>query len=188
MNYIKEDFKCPNCNKKFIIKIYKEVSEDVVPSIITRDFFKQVCPHCKNEVITDYELNINTPNYYIYYTPMKDSDKPLVKDITRVCDTYDDLKEKILIFEDGLNDILVEFLKMYIKNELKTDDRFSLKCIRYDSKNEDNLIFSLVGDNQNIGIPITMYDKLYSKCKFKKIKKGIVIDNSNYYKYFKLVS
>ncbi len=182
----KHEFICPKCKHKITINIPEELNEDNIDDLLSRSYFKSVCKHCHNILFLDYPVKLRTKNYYIYYTPTNNKKQKQVDNlITRVCDTYDDFKEKILILNDNLNDIIVELLKSYIKKELKDNNKYINSIIRYDSKNEENLVFTLVDDKQNVGISLDIYNQLLESSKIKKINKGICIDNTNYFKYIK---
>lgn len=186
MTDIKHEFICPKCKHKISIDIPDELNESNIDDLLSRSYFKSVCKHCHNILFLDYPVKLRTNKYYIYYTPTKNNKQKQVDNlITRVCDTYDDFKEKILILNDDLNDIIIELLKSYIKRELKDSKNYNVNIIRYDSKNEDNLVFTLVDDNQNVGISLDIYNKLLESSKLKKINKGICIDYTNYFKYIK---
>ena len=187
MSYIKEEHKCPKCNKKIKVKIYDKFNENQIIDIVNREIFKVICSKCGETTYVDYKVDLETPNYYIYYTPASNKSKPLIKGkVTRVCDTYDDFKEKVLMFEDGYNDIVIEFIKTYIKNNLGADELGELREIRYDSTINDNIIFTLIGLKKNVAITKEFYNMLLEKSSFKKTLRAIVIDSTNYYKYHKM--
>lgn len=187
MSYKKEEVRCPKCNKKLRVKVYTKLDESQIPDIINRNIFKVTCSRCNEVTCVDYLVDLETPTYYLYYTPASNKSKPNIKGkITRVCDTYDDFKEKILILEEGLNDILIEFIKMYIKNELREDDLAELRYVRFDSVIDDNIIFTLVGLKKNVAIKKDFYDSLLEKSTFKRPLRAIVLDRENFWKYHRM--
>ena len=187
MSYKKEEVKCPKCGKKIRVKVYTKFDESQVADILDRSIFEIECSKCGNKTYTDYQVDLETPNYYLYYTPASDKSKKYVKGkITRVCDTYSEFKEKILIFEEGLNDILIEFIKMYIKNELKGEELEEYKEVRFDSLIDDNIIFTLVGLKKNVAIKKDFYNHLLEHSKIKEPRKAIVLDRNNFWKYHKM--
>ncbi len=187
MSYKKEEVKCPKCGKKIRVKVYTKLDETQVTDIINRDIFAAKCPKCGEKTYIDYIVDLETPTYYLYYTPGYNKSKKKIKGkTTRVCDTYDDFKEKILIFEEGLNDILIEFIKQYIKMELKHDDLSELRDVRFDSIINDDIIFTLVGLKKNVAIKKDFYKAMEDKSIFKNPIRAIVLDNSNYWKYQKM--
>ena len=185
---IKEDIKCPNCKRKNRIKVIEECNSNHVESIIDRTFFTIKCKTCNESITVDYPLKLVTDKYIIYYTPtenkaIKDKTKCEIK---RVCDTYDDFKEKLLIFEDELNDVLIEFIKGFYKTQLDKETLSAMTDIRYNCKLENQIVFSLVGANKSIGCPIIFYEELLRRSKIKKIKHAELIDETTYRKYFRM--
>lgn len=181
MNYIKEELKCPSCKKKIKVKVYNTFDESKITDILNKDIFKVTCSDCNETFYVDYPFELDTDKYHLFYTPYEDADKEIIKNkINRKCNTFDDLREKILIFEEDLNDIVIEYLKAYIGGSLKNDE---IKDIRFDSVIDDKVIFALIGINQNAGIEKIVYDELLKKA---KIKDNLVIDQSNYKDYIKV--
>lgn len=188
MSSIKSDLKCPKCKKKNRIKIISEPTEDMIESIIDRSFFTFTCKECNEKVTIDYPFKLTTSKFIIYYTPttnemIKDKSKVSIK---RVCDNYDDLKEKLLILSDGINDIVIEFIKSFMIRQVDEETKKDLKSIRYNCELEDKLVFSLVGTNKNVACPKIFYDEILRRSKRKKIKYAIEINELNYNKYFKM--
>ena len=187
MSYKKEEVKCPKCGKKIRIKVYTMLDDSKIVDIVNRSIFEVKCPKCGNKTYVDYTVDLETPTYYLYYTPASNKTKKNIKGkTTRVCDTYDDFKEKILIFEEGLNDLLMEFIKAYIKNELKGEDLSNLRDIRFDSIINDDIIFALVGLKKNVAIKKDFYNALDEKSIYKKPLRAMVIDRDTFWKYHKM--
>lgn len=186
---IKEDYICPKCKTKNRIKIYSSVSREEIKKVIDKSIFTHECKKCQEKVSVEYPLKVIGNNYTIFYTPSQNetiNDCP--SQINRVCDTYADLKEKILILEDNLNDILIEEIKNQIKNNLDILDikkSGDIERIRYNSRDESNIYFSLVGINQLVGISISHYQNMESKITLKKINKSILIDEYTYKNYIR---
>ena len=183
-----KEFICPKCKKHNKVSLNDNFYKDSIPKIIDRSIFQVECSYCHEHVYIEYPFNILGDNYFIYYTPtVNDSQKQIGDYITRVCDTYDDLKEKVLILEDNLNDIVIDFIKKFILEQLSSEDKIKVDGIRYDSMNENNLNFYLFGLQKKAMIPIKFYEDILARSKIKKIKKGIMVDEYTYHKYFKLV-
>ncbi|MBR6073093.1 MAG: hypothetical protein IKP76_02095 [Bacilli bacterium] len=180
MNYIKEELKCPSCNKKLKVKVYNSFNESKITDIINKDIFKVTCNNCNESFYVDYPFELDTDKYHLFYTPYDNNIEIVKNKINRVCNTFDDLREKILIFEDDLNDIVIEYLKAYVGGSLKDDN---IKDIRFDSIIDNRIIFALIGIEQNAGIDKSIYDELLKKA---KIKDNIVIDQDNYKDYIKV--
>lgn len=183
----KIEYKCPACKKKNRIKIVTEINKENVEKVITREIFKYNCKDCNESIYLDHELIIETDKYFILYLPTQPKDINVSSNkIMRICDTFDNLKEKLMIFEDDLFDITIEFIKDYIKSRLEEEALKDLEEIRYDGKNEENLLFYLLGVKKTVGIPISFYEEIFKKLKYKKINKCVLIDNNTYSNYYKM--
>lgn len=186
MATFKEDFKCPNCKKKNRIKIKSEISSKDIDKILDRSLFKVKCLACGESVTIDYPIKVVDDNFIIYYTPCSTEEiEDENREYMRVCDTFDDFKEKLLIMKDSLNDLIVELVKDYLVLELDEKIKKEIRDIRYDGQNEGHLIFYLIGANKSIGCSKEIYAKLLKKFKIKKIKKCVNIDHQTYRKYLK---
>ena len=100
------DFICPTCKNKKRITINDEYNEKNIEKILDRSLFNIKCDKCNTSVYLDYKFVLKTPKYSLSYGEFKDVD--------RICLSYDDIKEKILIYEDKLNDCLIELSKRKI--------------------------------------------------------------------------
>lgn len=186
---IKEDYICPKCKQKNRIKIYTKVTEGDIKKIIDKSIFKHECKKCHEIISVEYPLTVEGEKYTIYFTPgQNNSIDECPSNINRVCDTYADLKEKILILEANLNDIVIEALKSQIKNklpELKISDLDNLERLRYNSFDPSYISFSLVGIDKLVGISVNEYYALEDNLKIKKIKKSVLIDEYTYKNYIR---
>ena len=186
---IKEEYICPKCKHKNRIKIYSSIEGDKIKKIVDKSIFTHECKNCQEKVKVEYPLTIKGDNYTIFFTPSKNEnidDAP--SSINRVCDTYADLKEKVLILEDHLNDILIEEIKNQIKINLVNLDIKNiddLERIRYNGSDESNLNFSLIGVGKLVGISISIYKNMKRKMKLKKINKSVLIDEYTYKNYLR---
>ena len=188
MSIKKIDFVCPKCHKKLRVKLYQTVDNTKIPDILNRDLFKIKCKACNEEVWLNYSIVLNADNYSIYYKVNDDKiDIPDKKSIMRLCTNYEDFKEKILILEDNLNDILIEFIKKIIVNDLSEDDLDSFNDIRYDGKNEEALIFYLIGLDKFIGFRISVYDDILKRSKFRGVDDLVEITKDTYLNYYKVM-
>lgn len=187
MAHIKEDIKCPNCKKKNRIKIRREIISDEIDKVIDRSIFKLECLSCHEQIVVDYPMKVVDDKYIIYYTPTETAEiEDETREYMRVCDTFDDFKEKLMIMHDELNDIVIEFIKDYSLNQLDDELRSKVRDIRYDGSNEENLIFYLIGAKQSIGVNRALYTSILNNCKLKSIKKCVNVDHNTYRKYFKM--
>ena len=187
MTQIKSEFTCPKCKKKNRFKYNEIVPVNKVKDIYNKNIIKHKCKYCKEEIMVDQPLLIDTDTYKIVYiNGCTEVTKDKVDKPTRLCDTYDDFKEKVLIFEDGLNDLVIELIKGMLIYKLDEDVRRSIVDIRFDSKSDDKLKFFLIGFGKGIEFPLSVYNDMLKRSKIKKIKTMIHVDINNYNKYIKL--
>lgn len=187
MTSIKYDIKCPKCNHKNRFKVNNTFSESFINDIINKNIFKLVCSNCKQEIMVEYPFKVVGSNYVIYYTPTLNQEiDDEEKEYMRVCDTFEDLKEKILILNDNLNDIVIEFIKEFLLNNLDEELKSETTDIRYNGINKETIEFSLIGAKKIIGCNKDFYFKIVKKLKTKPIKKCVLIDKYTYKKYYKM--
>lgn len=186
MSIIKEDLNCPNCQKKNRIKIHNEVTSEEIINIIDRSLFKITCSSCKQEMIVEYPLKVVAPDYIVYFKPEESFNIGEEKEYMRICLNFADFKEKLLILNDSLNDIAIEFIKQFLLTQLDENIKKEVTDIRYDGQNEENLIFYLLGVKKSIGCRKEFYDEILKKSKIKKSDKAIIVDSHTYKNYFKL--
>ena len=160
----KKEITCRHCEKSFQETIWNTINTEISPDIkelfLTGKLFCHPCPHCGAPVFLNYtvlyhDTNINTAIYYIVNEEeianatkafeLMPFDYP-----KRIVSTLFDLKEKLLIFSNKLDDRIIEILKIIITFQLRetipdidfgqlilTDYNTQLKfaIIGYDEKN-----------------------------------------------------
>ena len=165
------DFYCPHCKEKKRITINDEYNELNIDKLLDRSIFKIKCDKCFQETIVDYNFILKTKNYSISYGEQKDVD--------RITLTYDDFKEKVLIFEDKLNDIIIELMKKKLNYDIKKDYE-----LRYDGMNDKQIIFYSIDSNESYALNKELYDYYKNKYKVDNVK-DIEITSINFDKYIK---
>ncbi len=182
----KIDVHCPKCNKKNRIKIRENFTEEDIPNLVDRSALKHTCLICGESWTLDYPIKVESDDYLILYTKEEISDELEEKKVMRVCHTYEDFKEKLLIFNDNLNDIVIEFIKDFLYRKLEDSIKKEVTEMRYDGSNDNELIFYLLGVKKSIGCTKEFYESIKKQSKLKKSKGCIEVHSSNYHKYFKL--
>ena len=174
-------FSCPSCGCKGEFRMYDSVNVSLDPKlrdkVLSGEIFNWTCPQCGKEISLRHNLLYHDMNkeFQVYYSPTEcDSINSMINDMltkypgmrktNRTVDSLNALKEKILIFEEGLNDIAIELSKAVIKYAKKNN--ISPKCeLRFEKQiphNEDSpkglLIFRQIID----GLPqkgMLLFDK-----------------------------
>lgn len=165
------DFVCPSCKHKKRITINDEYNETHIDKLLDKSIFKLKCDNCKTDILLDYNFVLRTKKYSISYGDAKDVD--------RVCKSIDDFKEKVLIYEDNLNDIFIELAKKKIEHELNKE-----LDLRYDGCDDDKLIFYSLTEENSYAFNRELYDYYLKKYKTPDLK-DVEINYLNYFNYIK---
>ena len=179
----KETLKCPTCNETIeavfwdFITIDETVKQAFKEEVKTGKVFKTVCPHCQ----TMYHLNYpmlytdTTHQFMIYYIPSESQHVQLNFPETtdsayayRIANTYFEMIEKILIFENHLNDVVIELIKAVMLQKEKNLQKS--KGVYFVAMSDEKLSFQIVGhEHAYISYPRNAYEELAKNLKFKPI-------------------
>lgn len=127
-------FTCPSCKKESKFVKYDSVNVTLQPElrekVLSGTIFDWVCPYCGETLSIRYNLLYHDMDraFQVYYSPSNSSETnkmindlltkyPGMRCLCRTVETLNDLREKIYIFEAGLNDIAIELLKLVMKYE-----------------------------------------------------------------------
>ncbi|NMB65559.1 MAG: hypothetical protein GYA16_11905 [Spirochaetes bacterium] len=165
-----ESIKCSKCNTTFNIVRWESINTYETPELkevlFSGYLWKYQCPSCGNSIDINTALLYHNPEkrYMIQYEPsnrtyleMKSRSLEICEEwemtspemfeflisnkyILRLVKTQSDLKEKIRIFDLGLNDIAVEAIKLSLHFSLAQGDNFPVKLVFYDIVNNNGLI------------------------------------------------
>ena len=157
---------CPKCGEESEIKVYKTVNAATDPvyreQLLSGELLNFKCEHCGNVSQLRYPLLYNDMknNFMVYYIPEIDREKLTdesleqqfgdLEGITRrLASSYNELKEKIHIFEAGLDDKVIEVVKAALKDvvEKRTGETVTGGYFSKYSVGEDRIGFTFfVGD------------------------------------------
>ena len=157
---------CPKCGHDNEIKLFKTVNATTDPQfreqLLSGELLSFTCSECGHTAELRYPLLYNDMKnrFMIYYIPDVDRDKltdeALEKEygslepITRrLVGSFNELKEKIHIFESGLDDRVIEVVKAALKDvvEKRTGEEVSGGYFSKYSASEDRIGFTFfVGD------------------------------------------
>lgn len=132
-NTISKNIVCPKCNFRVETKIYQGINVTAEPklreSVLTEKLFKWKCPACRYEAVLKHPLLYNDVKnkFMVYLIPNVVSEQlvdtkleeefPETAAVTkRLVSSYNSLKEKIMIFEEGLDDMAVELAKLAVSS------------------------------------------------------------------------
>lgn len=173
---------CPKCHKEQSKRTWKNINiktnPDLKEKVLNRSLFKFTCNECGYEALLDYSL-IYEDDYRIYYvTTQEELDEVMdllssveerVEEvqyaINRVVCSQDDLFEKIEIFELGLDDRIIEIIKVLFYMNFKQQRNVEIDAILF--KKEENSL-SLHFMNQGFEEGKVEFDmNLYAQVKEK---------------------
>lgn len=123
----KKTVKCPECGEEMGIIVYDAVNVEQNPDmrskVVAGEIFRQECPNCKKVPVIQYPtLYHDAENKFMVWF-MQDEDVSVQEYIQkkemrqegyrmRIVNEENDLREKILIFENKLDDRLIEICKL----------------------------------------------------------------------------
>ena len=158
---------CPICQNKNIVKFYNSINVTIQPKLkkqlINESLFFYTCSFCSNKFILQYPFLYNDMqnNFMIYFIPKrtlykincnKEVEKfpNAVETNKRIVNSLESLKEKILILENGLDDLSIELYKLII-SKFFNKERQKLKSIAFNKidKSKNELYFYINIDNEN---------------------------------------
>ena len=117
-------YTCPYCGREMTITVYQTVNADTDPdlreSCMSGDIFRHSCPHCHTDFMIMNHLVYSDPSHkfvlYVSQDPVsgiRGYAEPLLAAgyKLRRCESIQAFTEKIQIFEDGMDDVVVELAK-----------------------------------------------------------------------------
>lgn len=177
---------CPKCNKEHSIRIWRSINTTLDPemkaAVRDRSAFLFTCPSCGEKTYMDYGflyhqmedrimihyastdenadeiyemLNGNDPTGMI--TDMRKNNY-----LIRIVRSQNELREKIAIFDEGLDDRIIEIFKIYILATFQEDhpDCKQIETL-YFRDGEKNLI-QILADGESYGVA-EIPDKFYKE-------------------------
>jgi transcription elongation factor Elf1 len=181
---IKETITCPYCGSKQEIKLHSVVNGQtniaLKKKLLEGTFFEHTCPNCGEVHEIHYQVvygNVDQ-GVTIYYTKnpfeLSHATELLQKIINnsveckmaRVVTSYMSLMEKIRIADCGLDDRIVEIVKIALLTSLNKDHNLGhvdeIYCWIQD---DGNLLFEIFGDNtSSVVINKQFYSEISNKC------------------------
>lgn len=201
----KDRIKCPKCGKEIEIDVWDNIDlpydEEQKKRILNNSLFKINCDSCKIIFPFAYRCQYNDmeQKYLIWFAPRADEteqkaivaynqqlkmDKPLQLARGgyryRVVFNDNELREKVLIFDEGLDDRYIETMKVSylpLLQEKLTEDEAKILGIYFDKKEDGEYRWVIVFDRKApaaVDIDMKMYEDMKIKLKNiveKKLRK-----------------
>ena len=169
-SYAMEELECPKCGHKHSLKKYKVINvtekAKLKEEIMKNRLYQFSCEECEYMAPLTYDsLYVDSQrNIMIYMAPIMNAEiKAEIAELEqekgidkRLVDNINDLKEKIMIADNHLDDRVIEIIKiMYIDQMKKEMEDDTLLNILFDY-NRDNYCFLVFFQKKGIGkIPLT---------------------------------
>ena len=179
--------RCPFCNTEQQHTLYPVVDLVENPSlklgILTDSLFSVRCNECKNQFVVMHEMLVmdKEASFAILLAPdsslteVKEPSEEIGKfDTLRLVNTSDELKEKILLLDAGLDDKTIELCKMYLLMKMERPGHTLLYADH--QRGEGQMLFTLFNEKDEMEETIQASDGLYTQlsktAKEFSLKKG----------------
>lgn len=186
---------CPKCSYKGELKMFDSanvsLNHELREKVLSGDIFRWTCPKCGENITILHNLLYHDMKneFQVYYSPNDCAElnktmnsllkkMPGARKTIRTVESLNALREKILIFEEGLNDIAIELIKALIKFDSQNDipDNTELRFISYISKPKDGSTGKLLFNQIENGQPQKGF-VLYPKDDYDKILADVLTDD-----------
>lgn len=192
----KDTIKCPKCGKEIAIDVWENIDlpydAEQKKRVLRNSLFKVNCDDCKIIFPIAYRCQYNDmeQKYLIWFAPRAEeaerkaiaaynqklkTDKPLQLAQGgyryRIVFNDNELREKVLIFDEGLDDRYIETMKIsYLPLFQKkfTEDEAKILGIYFDKKEDGEYRWVIVFDRKQavaVDIDMNMYEDMKSKLK-----------------------
>ncbi len=180
---IEKEILCPKCGDKETLSMHIGTNISELPhiktEILNQTIFDKTCKKCGYERQIIYPMVYHDPKkaYMIALTPVAGKAKTisapneLKEIIKRRVKSLEELKEKIFIFDEKLNDVAIEMLKNSICEVIS----------KKNNTNKNKAYFCRVCDNQSLEFAIFLYGEkkpIYHTAKMEIYKKYDEISRS----------
>lgn len=187
----RETIKCPHCHQESEFEFWNSVNIDLNPELKEKIFNGELfifhCPFCGlKEIIPTGTIYHDMKNKFMLFFSFCENDNSDYKSVNiempkemmndnytfRIVYGLNQLKEKIIILEQGLNDIAIERQKYMLSHIVKPEiaqKGYELYCLKTEAPDEEfeyGTIFYFYDDNENnqiTTIRCTM-DTYYEHC------------------------
>lgn len=185
---------CPECSKESEFVVWDSINTmldpDMKEKVITKEAFKFRCPQCGHEAIVDYGLLYHQMEdkmmiYYVQndeayekaYGLFSGKDMPEMmagmmedKYLYRIVTSLNSLREKIFIFDAGLDDREIEIAKLFYIGMAK-DQGIEIEHIFFDVNSDGEYSFAVFDNKKYVGNMELKKDLL------NQIRNNYLVDN-----------
>lgn len=183
---------CSKCGREHPFIIWNSINTTLDPemkeAVKDRSAFRFVCPDCGAETYVDYDLLYHQmeDRIMIHYARLdesaaeinqmltKDDPEDMVQDmlrnhyLIRIVRSQNQLREKIAIFDAGLDDRIIEIYKIFILHTVqeKDPDCKDIEMLYYKEPTEGKDFIQIIADGKTYGVvelKKDAYDELYKE-------------------------
>ena len=167
---ISKEVICPGCGARVAARMWTGINAEVNPNlraqVLDETLFDWKCPQCGHEATLAYPCLYHDKGrrFMVYVLPQEPDEQkaagiaaqfPQLRGVRkRVTGSLASLKEKILLFEDGLDDRAVEFVKLLVSLVLERSSGKRVTQGLYVFSDEERerigFLFSLEGEEQPV--------------------------------------
>lgn len=169
--------RCPKCGHEMNVRLHDTVGVEEVPELLDGSLFICECEECHEKTVLHYPVLFSDPDRHVMIHYIADSDfDGVIRDFKessdllspdgglsyRIVFSIDQLREKVLIAELGLDDRIIELIKIiYLERvfqaypDIKIDNVFFLK-------DGDKYVLQYMGDKV---ISVSFDDQIYEAVK-----------------------
>lgn len=181
----KKEVTCPFCSEDGEMNVWKSVNVSLRPELKeivgSREIFTYICSHCQAKITVAYDLLYHDPQekYMIYLLPgggehsfenivLRRNEELSGYRLREVSD-INSLLEKIMLFDDGLDDRCIEICKLYLSEQYAAQNKGKkLFGIYYNGKSEDGellefFLFGEEGEMCGTKLSVQVYNKIFLK-------------------------
>lgn len=192
-----EEIICPSCGNSERFTVWDSINVDVNPEtrgkVKTGKLFEYICKNCNNKFNTEYKTLYHDCNnrFMIWYFPKGDEDIekqiieidiPIKEKLRIVKYGKYNLIEKIKIFEDRLDDIIIEVMKSIVFSSIPDEEKNNTIEILY-NKLENNTIYFSISNGKGAMLPYKTYMNLLNDYTIEQPKEFVYIDRNNVFKF-----
>jgi rRNA maturation protein Nop10 len=160
-----EKMTCPHCGKTFEFACWSSVNSEISPEqlekVLDGSIFRLKCPHCGEETVCIYPMLVNIMKPIPCFIRLTDDPEkeipeaesmfynnpdPIMKLAApkryRFVTSFPELKEKIMLFQQGLDDRTVEIMKQIFRLMLarKGEDAGAIRYSRNSSDGKEYIV------------------------------------------------
>lgn len=173
---------CPKCKHENQLRVWQTLNADLDPDakqqLLEGTLFRFKCQSCYYECNLNYDVLYHDMKHQamVYYVSLHSieetidminaTEEPFKGGMSgysiRIATSQETLREKAIIIESGLDDRIVEIMKIFVLT--KARDHFleaSIEAIFFSFFHDEQLVFELVGaQTHGANIPFAVYEKL----------------------------